>query len=208
MNTLSSSELQSVKDWLGTGSINIFGLPFSGKDTHGHELARVFDASVMGGGQILRNSVIPKRVQEIMENGALIPIDDYISIVTPYLSSPQFANQPLILSSLGRWHGEEPGVISAATAANHPIKAVIYLHVTEKTALERHHASREEAARGLRADDAAHLLEVRFSEFHNKTLPVIEFYKQQGLLIEVDGNPPVAEVSHTILVKLLELSRR
>ena len=208
MEQLSDTELQTIKQWLGTGAINIFGLPFSGKDTHGHQLAELFDASIMGGGDILRNSVIPQHVQELIDAGRLAPIEDYIRIVTPYLSREEFAGRPLILSSVGRWHGEEPGVMSAATAAGHPMKAAIYLVVSEVTALERYQASREDEKRGVRADDAEHILATRFAEFHNKTLPVIDFYRDKGMVIEVDGNPPKAQVHQAILRGLYEFTTR
>ena len=207
MEHLSDTEIQTIKQWLGTGAINIFGLPFSGKDTHGHQLAELFDASIMGGGDILRNSVIPQHVQELIDAGRLAPIEDYIRIVTPYLSREEFAGKPLILSSVGRWHGEEPGVMGAATAAGHPMKAAIYLVVSEVTALERYQASREDEKRGARADDAEHILATRFAEFHDKTLPVIDYYRGLGILIEVDGNPPVNEVHTTILRKLVTLAK-
>lgn len=207
MEELSETDLQQLRSWLGSGSINIFGLPFAGKDTHGHQLAGVFGAAIMGGGEILRNSVIPERITVIMESGALIPTEDYINIVLPYLSKAEFTNKPLILSSVGRWHGEEPGVIGAASESGHPIKAVIYLHVTEATAHERHVASREDEKRGDRNDDAEHVLATRFAEFHDKTLPVIDYYRGLGILIEVDGNPPVNEVRTTILRKLITLAK-
>ena len=208
MEHLSDTEIQTIKQWLGTGAINIFGLPFSGKDTHGHQLAELFDASIMGGGDILRNSVIPQHVQELIDAGRLAPIEDYIRIVTPYLSREEFAGRPLILSSVGRWHGEEPGVMGAATAAGHPMKAAIYLVVSEVTALERYQASREDEKRGARADDAEHVLATRFDEFAHKTLPVIDFYRKKDMVIEVDGNPPKAEVHQAILRGLYEFATR
>lgn len=69
MEHLSDNDIQTIKQWLGKGAINIFGLPFSGKDTHGHQLAKLFDASIMGGGDILRNSVIPPHVRELIDAG-------------------------------------------------------------------------------------------------------------------------------------------
>lgn len=207
MEKLSTAELTTIKQWLGTGSINIFGLPFSGKDTHGHQLAQTFHASIMGGGDILRNSVIPDHVREIIDAGGLAPIDDYIRIVLPYLSNEAFAGKPLVLSSVGRWHGEEPGVEGAAAAAGHPIRAVVYLHITKATAYERYAGSREDEARGVRADDAEHILETRFLEFNDKTLPVIDYYREKGLLIEVDGNPPKEEVHQAILRGLYEFAK-
>lgn len=205
-DTISNDGIKQIKQWLDTGAINIFGLPFAGKDTHGHQLAELFGASIMGGGDILRNSVIPDHVKEIIDAGKLAPTDDYVRIVLPYLSRDEFAGRPLILSSVGRWHGEEPGVIEAAKAADHPIKAVLFLSVSEAVAHQRFLESREDETRGVRADDAEHILRTRFDEFEQKTLPVIDFYREKGTLIEVDGNPPKDEVNETILLELLKLA--
>ncbi len=207
MKDLTTTDIEIITQWLGTGAINIFGLPFAGKDTHGHRLAELFGASIMGGGDILRNSVIPPHVKEIIDSGRLAPTDDYVRIVLPYLSREEFADRPLVLSSVGRWHGEEPGVIEAAAAANHPLKAVLFLSVSEEVAHERFVASREDETRGERADDAEHILATRFTEFRDKTLPVIESYREKGMLIEVDGNPPKDEVHQTILRGLLRLAQ-
>ena len=50
MKDLTTTDIEIITQWLGTGAINIFGLPFAGKDTHGHRLAELFGASIMGGG--------------------------------------------------------------------------------------------------------------------------------------------------------------
>lgn len=205
---MQQTDIATIKAWLGTGAINIFGLPFSGKDTHGGRLAEIFNASIMGGGDILRNSVIPPHVRELIDAGKLAPIDDYISIVTPYLSRDEFAGRPLILSSVGRWHGEEPGVVGAAEAAGHPIKAVIYLSLSEATSHERFLKSLDEGDRERRTDDTEEVLATRYSEFHTKTMPVIDYYRERDLLIEVDGNPPKEEVTNMILQALLERAKR
>ena len=201
-------QLAVIKDWLGTGSINIFGLPFAGKDTHAQQLAEELGATVLGGGDILRNSAIPDHVRKTIDAGGLAPTEDYINIVLPYLSMPEFANQPLILSSVGRWHGEEEGVLGAAQASGHEVKAVIYLDIDQSIAMDRWEHSQHHATRGDRADDARHKLDTRFEEFKNKTLPVIDFYKSRGLLINIDARPDVARVSQNIIDELAKFSQR
>ncbi|HVX24379.1 MAG TPA: nucleoside monophosphate kinase [Candidatus Saccharimonadales bacterium] len=191
-----------LQDWLGQGSINIFGRPYAGKDTQGETLADLFGAELLGGGEILRNSVIPSEVRRIMDAGDLIPTADFIRIVLPYLSDEKFANKPLILSAVGRWQGEEEGVLQATQAAGHPIKAVIFLNTNEALVRQR----REQGIgqdRGYRADDAADTFEKRLTEFREKTLPVIEFYRQNDLLIEIDGSPKPPAVTESILDALL-----
>ncbi|HRQ86976.1 MAG TPA: nucleoside monophosphate kinase [Candidatus Saccharibacteria bacterium] len=194
-----------IQQWLGTGSINIFGRPFAGKDTQGKRLAELFDGILLGGGDILRNSTIPEHISAQLHKGELIPSEDYVSIVLPYLSKPEFADKPLILSSVGRWIGEEQGVIVAAEQSNHPLKAVIYLELSEDEVRRRWNALEHHDDRGGRHDDTAEILEKRLREFREKTLPV---YKNLGLLITINGNQSREDVGQDILVQLQSLAQK
>lgn len=194
--------IDTIKQWLSTGSINIFGRPFAGKDTQGRKLTELFDAHMMGGGEILRNSDVSPRINEVLARGELIPSEDYVEIVLPYLSKPEFAGKPLILSSVGRWLGEETGVMQALKAANHDLKCVIYLDISEDEVRARWHALENHDDRHNRNDDTLEALEVRLKEYREKTLPVIEKYRELGLLIEVDGVGDVDAIHQHILVAL------
>jgi len=199
-------QLEAIRTWLGESSINIFGMPFAGKDTQGGVLADLLGAELLGGGKILRNSVIPAEVQEIMESGGLIPTEDYLRIVLPYLSQEQFKGKPLMLSSVGRWNGEQEGVLQATEASGHSTKAVILLTVPEAVARERHAQAITAGDRGSRADDSEDVFDNRIQEYVQKTTPVIEYYRAKGLLIEVDGTPEPPEVTAVILQKLAALA--
>lgn len=199
---LSTEQLTTIRSWLGSGSINIFGLPYAGKDTHGSTLSHLLDAPLLSGGDILRNSVIPPEVKKDLDAGILVPTDNYMRIVTPYLSKSEFQDRPLILSSVGRWVGEEEGVLAATEASGHPTKAVVYLHLSEETMRQRWAKSQEKGDRGGRADDAEHVIATRINEFHEKTLPVIEVYREKGLLIEVNSDAAKHEVLESILARL------
>ncbi len=188
-STINPLAKQTIKQWLGTGSINIFGPQFSGKDTQGNYLVETFEAApLLGGGDILRNSVVPAHVKEIMNRGNLIPTKDYIKIVLPYLARPEFKSKPLILSAVGRWQGEEEGVLKVTTESNHELKAVIYITINEEVIWKRWQAHEEIGDRGSRADDSRDGLKMRLQEFRVKTLPVIDFYRSKGILIEINGD--------------------
>ena len=201
-------QLEAIRTWLGQGSINIFGMPYAGKDTQGQALADLLGAELMGGGQILRNSVIPEHVRRTMEDGNLIPTDDYLQIVLPYLSHERFSGKPLMLSAVGRWDGEQHGVLKATEASRHPLKAVLLLTVSEDIARKRHALAIEQGDRGPRADDDPTVFDQRLQEFRVKTVPVIEFYRAKGLLIEVDGNAEPPRVTETILERLADFAGR
>lgn len=193
-----------LKKWLSTGSINIFGRPFAGKDTQGEKLTTLFEGTLLGGGDILRNSHIPDHVDKALHRGELIPSEDYVSIVLPFLSKPEFAGKPLILSSVGRWKGEEAGVIDALKSSNHDLKAVIYLELSEDDVVQRWRALEEHDNRGGRYDDTEEILKKRLEEYRNKTIPVIDRYEELGLLERIDG----IGTPHEVYTRIIEALRR
>ncbi len=205
---MKETDLQTIADWLDSGSLNLFGRPFAGKDTQGKLLADLFDGELLGGGEILRGSIIPAHVKEIMHAGKLVPINDFIEIVVPFLQHERLEGRPLILSSVGRWDGEQQGVVEATHQSGHPMKAVVYIDLSESLVRDRWNHADHSDTRGNRHDDTAEILETRLEEYRNKTLPVIEYYRAQGLLVEIDGNQAPEAVHQDILEALLERSRQ
>jgi adenylate kinase len=195
-------QLKIIKEWLGAGSINVFGSPFSGKDTQGQRLTKLLNAKLIGGGEILRSTATKKHVKHQIQTGKLAPTEEYKAIVLPYLKQPNYKNKPLILSAVGRWHGEEESVIRATGQSGHQLKAVIFLELNEDEIWKRWKKSLELKDRGTRTDDTAKALKIRITEYKEKTLPVIEFYKQKGLLIKVNGNLAEDQVTNEIINKL------
>lgn len=198
MEVSNKNLVSNISEQLGTGSINIFGLPFSGKDTHGKELATLFSGALISGGDILRSNVGPQHIKDLIAQGYMAPTDEYIQIITPYFKQEKLKYVPLILSSVGRWSGEEKSIVDAAKVSGHEIKAVVYLKVSEQEV----HRRWQLAERGRHDDNELQILHKRFIEFKEKTLPVIEFYRQQGLLIEIDAMPVKKQVTGDILHRL------
>ncbi len=203
-----NDSISSLRTWLGSGSINIFGLPFSGKDTQGSLLADLFNAPMISSGQILREQKDNQQLQEILATGALVPTELFEEIVIHNLSNSRYEGRPLILSSVGRWFGEEQSVMRATTAANHPIRAVIVLDMPDETVWQRFEASQKLHDRGARADDSRDVLQNRIDEFRQKTMPVIDVYRDNDLLITIDGTASREEVTASILKKLQEKATR
>lgn len=201
-----SDKIEVIKAWLGAGSINIFGKPFAGKDTHAKELAYELDAKLIGGGDIMRASSDPEIKQEI-DKGNLAPTNKYQEIMLPYFMRDEFSNYPLILSSVGRWSGEEKGVIEATEQSGHDIKAVLHINIDDDEIEKRWSASRHLGDRGSRKDDDAHhKLEVRLKEFNNKTIPVIKAYQKNFEVIEINGMQPKEDVASQIIDRLFSLA--
>ena len=142
-------KIATIKNWLGTGSINIFGLPMSGKDTQGIKLAEAIGAKFLSSGIIIRAKEAETR-QKLSSNGALIPTDVFYEWVLPYFGREDLKDYPLVLSSIGRWYGEEDQVIAAAREAGHEIKAVVILNISEADVEGRFEAVKTLNDRGTR----------------------------------------------------------
>lgn len=199
-------KLKAIKKWLGTGSINIFGLPMSGKDTQGVRLAEAIDGRFLSSGLIIRSQEKALH-RNYTSNGNLTPTDVFYEWVLPYFSRPDLANYPLILSSIGRWYGEETAVMDAAAKAGHATKAVLLLNISEADVESRFEAAKTLGDRGERRDDKdITTFRNRIAEFRTKTLPVIQHYKDLGLLININGDQSREAIFTEIVAKLYEVA--
>ena len=197
-------KINAIKKWLGTGSINLFGLPMSGKDTQGIRLAEALEAKFLSSGMIIR-AMEKHTKQHYSDHGALAPTNVFYEWVLPYFKRSDLAQYPLILSSIGRWHGEEDKVMSAAADAEHEIKAVVVLNVSEADVMNRFEAVKVLDDRGNRADDKnTQIFQTRLKEFRTKTAPVLQYYMSKNLLIEVNGDQTREKVFNEIIDKLYQ----
>lgn len=197
-------KLAMIKSWLGTGSLNVFGLPMSGKDTVGERLAKDLDAKFLSSGIIIR-AFEAEQNQNMTGSGQLIPTNTFYDIILPYFSREEMKDDSLILSSVGRWAGEENKIMEAAKNGGHEIKAVVLLDLTEADVKNRFEAAKELNDRGGRADDASiEIFETRIREFNKKTVPVLNHYDELKLLIRVPADGSRDEVYLSVIDKLVE----
>ena len=190
------NKITVIKNWLGTGSINIFGLPMSGKDTVGVALAEMLGARFLSSGIIIR-AMEAETKSHYSEHGNLIPSDLFYEWVLPYFDREDLRGWPLILSSVGRWSGEENAVIDSAQTYGHPIRAAVLLNISEADVEKRWHEAHDNGARlgvpgsEARKDDAKiEIFKQRCEEFRLKTLPVLTHYQSMGLLVPVNADAP------------------
>lgn len=201
-------QIKNIKLWLGRGSINIFGLPMSGKDTVGVKLAESIGGKFLSSGIIVR-ALEQSKQQNHTGEGKLMPSNVFYEWVLPYFEKNELLNYPLVLSSIGRWEGEENQVMSVAQQSGHPIRAVIMLQLSEKDVVERWEAAKLLNDRGLRADDAdPAIFQTRINEYREKTVPVLKHYQELGLLIPMKADAPRDQVFANVVEALDSFARR
>jgi len=208
-------KIEHIQQWLGTGSINIFGIAFSGKDTVGKRLAEDLGAVFLSSGDIIRhareNSTAThiKAAAHVSDSGTWMPTDEFRELIVPYLYGPEVTGRALILSMVGRWIGEETPVLEALKQGGHQTKAVVLLKLSEKEAWSRRELATDPDSRNMRRlDDAeTHKVQGRFDDFRDKTQPVITIYRKMGILLEVNGEQPRDKVFEDVIDALYEFSR-
>lgn len=201
-------KILKIKEWLGAGSINIFGLPMSGKDTVGVRLAELLGAKFLSSGIIIR-AVEAERGADMTGGGKLIPTNQFYDIILPYFEREDLAGYPLVLSSVGRWSGEENEIMKAAKTGGHEIKAVIILNLSEKDVWERWDTAKTIGDRGMRADDLDEkVFSTRITEFNEKTLPVLKHYNELGLTVPVSAEKNREEVFTEVVDRLYEFAQK
>ncbi len=174
----------------------------SGKDTQGIRLAEALDAKFLSSGMIIRAMEKETR-QDLTSSGALIPTNVFYEWVLPYFERRDLFKYPLVLSSIGRWLGEENQVMSIAAGAGHEVKIVILLNISEADVEERFRKVQEYSDRGQRADDKDFaVFKTRLKEFREKTVPVLQHYNELGLLVEVRGDQTRDAVFNEIVEKI------
>lgn len=201
-------QIQQIKSWLGIGSINIFGLPMSGKDTVGVQLAEKLGAKFLSSGIIVR-AMEKATGQALSHGGKLVPSSVFYDWVLPYFEREELWKYPLILSSIGRWAGEEDEVMSVARASGHTIRAAVVLQLSDRDVVERWEAAKLLGDRGLRHDDAdPEVFQTRIDEYHEKTLPVLKHYQELGLLVPVQADFTREQVLKNTIEALANFANR
>jgi adenylate kinase family enzyme len=211
MSMNQQQKLATIKNWLGSGSINIFGIQFSGKDTVGRNLAGLLAAEFMSSGDVVRAARHESANQQIQaaadvsDTGVLTPTEEFKQLIVPYLYDKKLRGKALILSSVGRWIGEEEPVMAALKRGEHDLRAVVLLDISETEGWQRWRAANNIKDRNVgRADESAARLETRLGEFRRKTLPVIAKYRRLGLVIDINAQQTREEVMNEVIEKLFQ----
>lgn len=194
----------------------MLGPPGAGKGTQAGKLADHFSIPHISTGQILRNNKDMETPygtpRSYIKDGNLVPDEMMINILQKRLQDDD-TDEGYILDGFPR---TRPQAVSLGDVME--IDAVIYLRTNEENILDRltgrrtckncgrtYHVEMDpppddttcEHCDGdivQRNDDRESVVRDRLDEYQEKTKPLIEFYREKDLLIEVDGNPSIDTV--------------
>lgn len=172
--------------------IIIMGIQGSGKSTQGKLLAQKLDVPYLSTGHIFReiakeDSLWGKYVRGIMNKGDLIPDEKTLPIVEEYLQKKEY-QKGYVLDGF-------PRTLYQTQNFKESLDKVFYVKVGDQEGKRR---LLERTKIEKREDDTSEAIDKRMKIYHELTDPVLEFYRQKGILVEVDGERSVEEIHQEI----------
>lgn len=168
----------------------IFGPPGSGKGTHSLPIVRDYNLCHLSTGDLLRAEIaegteLGKKAQEIMAGGNFVPDEVVEGMIAHKFDTVKGVNG-FLLDGFPRNISQAEDLDRILAERGSKVTAIISLAVEESVLRER---IKGRAVVEGRPDDASdEVVTNRINTYHEKTEPLIDFYKAKGIYHEVNGN--------------------
>lgn len=215
--------------------IVLLGAPGSGKGTQAARLSRELGLQHIATGDLFRQNLkneteLGKLAKTYMDRGELVPDDVTEAMVAERISRPDAA-EGFILDGFPRTLSQAEALTQMMTTLRRRLDGVLYIKVSDEEIVKRLSGRlicREcqtpfhkiynpfkscpyNKCHGQylyqRDDDKPETVRARLKTFHQQTAPLVDYYRQAGLLIEIDGEGEVAEVTKKILAAAERLKK-
>ncbi|MGH8923064.1 MAG: adenylate kinase [Acidimicrobiia bacterium] len=173
------------------------GPPGAGKGTQAALVASRLGVPHVSTGEMFRDHVasgtdLGRQVQALMELGAYVPDELTVAMLAERMRSPDTA-KGFILDGFPRTIGQVKSL--DGLLGPNGLDRVVLFEVDEERLVERM------LSRG-RADDSEETIRSRFKVYEEQTKPLVELYRSRDLLVTVDGEDAVDEVTDRVLKAL------
>jgi adenylate kinase len=174
----------------------IVGPPGSGKGTQATFIGEAFGIPCISTGDIFRYHITNQtplgvEVKQIVDRGDYVPDELTNRIVTERLAEPDAASG-FLLDGYPRTLEQVDYLDELLAGRGMPLEAVIRLVADEHEIIAR---LTKRAGEQGRADDTEEAIRHRQEVYTRETAPLIDVYRQKGLLVEVDGLGAVKEIA-------------
>ena len=203
------------------------GPPGVGKGTQADLIAAKFQQPKISTGDILREAVRSKtrlgvEAKSFMDQGKLVPDSVVVGIVKEKLSQPETA-RGFLLDGFPRTVPQAEELKTLLQTQGKRLDRVVNIRVPREEVIRRltgrrscptckgvyHVEFAPSKSEGVcdrcggtlvqRSDDKKDTVEARLSVYEQQTAPLIDYYRREGLLSEVDGSGPIEAVQQRVL---------
>jgi adenylate kinase len=177
----------------------LMGPPGAGKGTQAKVVADHFGIPAISTGDIFRANVskgteLGVEAKRYMEAGEYVPDKVTNLMVRNRIDEPD-ADPGFLLDGYPRTLAQVEELDGMVTFTGHSLDAVVVLTVDEDELVNR---LLERAEKEGRADDTEEVIRRRQEVYAEQTEPLIEVYREHGILVEIDGMGEVDEVTRRI----------
>jgi adenylate kinase len=177
----------------------LLGPPAAGKGTQARRMTDQFGGVHIDTGDILRANAergtdLGRKARTYMERGDLVPDEVVIDMVLERVGEPDCA-AGFVLDGFPRTVPQAEALDRRLGELDRPLDATVVLEV-EEAELRRRLAER--AREQDRSDDDEQAIRQRLELFAGETAPLLDYYRQQGLLVRVDAVGEVGDVTERI----------
>ena len=207
-------------------NIILMGCPGAGKGTQSAKLKDFFGLKHISTGDVLRaeiasGSALGNQVKDIIAQGNLVPDSLMISILENIIKT---ADKGVILDGFPRTTAQAEALKTMLQGLGRAVDKVVMIDLPESEVVKRLSSRRLCKACGkiaqsaadtvcgacggelyVRADDTPESVKHRLEVYRRDTLPVINYYRQSGKFVQINGNQPVANVFEDIKKSLEEV---
>jgi adenylate kinase len=175
--------------------IVLLGRQGAGKGTQAELLAKRYGINHLSTGQLFRDSAdagipVGLEARTYMDRGELVPDDIVVKVVDERFSNPAEIERGFVLDGFPRTQPQAEDLERVLAPAQ--LDIVIDLDVPDDVVVERM------LERG-RDDDTKESIKRRLELYEQETAPLVDFYRQRGLLTVVDGSGPVERINQRIV---------
>jgi adenylate kinase len=179
-------------------NIVLFGGPGSGKGTQSELIIKEYGLKHISTGEILRNvmagpSEVGKLAHDYIDAGQLVPDEMIIDMLAKQVD---FKNSKgVIFDGFPRTVTQAKALKKMLNSLGTDVSVMLHLDVEEESLVERLLIRGESSGR---SDDNLETIRKRIKVYKEQTLPVIDFYKEEGTHININGNGSVEEIFEEI----------
>ncbi|GAA1707151.1 adenylate kinase [Microbacterium sediminicola] len=191
-----SAELPSAR-------LLIVGPQGSGKGTQGVRIGDALAVPVISTGDVFRANVkagtpLGLQVQSIIDAGDLVPDSLTSEIVRDRLTQADAANG-FLLDGYPRNLGQVGDLDTFLNGRGEPLDAVIELSVPREESISR---IAQRAIEQGRTDDTEEVIANRLAIYERETAPILDVYRERGIVDAIDGVGSLEEISARIFAAL------
>ena len=185
----------------------MFGPPGAGKGTQADILGRRYGIKKISTGDALRDvirsgSELGEQVKDLMDQGKFVPDEIVTEIIRDRVSSPDCANG-FILDGFPRNLAQAEALVDMGIKVNKALLIDVPDEVLVDRVQGRVMCDKCGGHLEARSDDRPETVQARLKVYHELTDPVVDFYRNRGVLSEIDGTASIENATAEIL-KILE----